>query len=126
MKANADNLSIAQLLVPATYKTNQNGSSVDLANVNANAIVVSVGAVTDGTYAFALQDSPDNSTWTAVAAGNMVGAFVGAAANTVQKVGYLGAQRYLRVVSTVGGSPSTGMALEIFAVLENKRKHPQS
>jgi hypothetical protein len=89
--------------------------------------VVNVGAVTDGTYTFSLEDSPDDSTYTAVAAPYVqIGATTAVAtsattAGTQLKLGYLGntngSSRYVKLVCTVTGSPSTGAYLSANALL---------
>lgn len=103
-------------LNPAVYKTTQTSGGIDRTafenGVDALVGVLSVGAWTDGTHTFVMQDSPDNSTWTAVAAVYLQGSFTPITSagqqNAEQKVGYLGLQRYVRVVDTVTGSPATG------------------
>lgn len=72
--------------------------------------VLEVGAWTDGSHAFKLQDSPDNTNWTDVSATFLQGSFTTVAGagqqNAVQKVGYLGTAQYVRAVSTVSGTTS--------------------
>lgn len=89
-----------------------NGASVDMQNFESAAVVVVSGTVTDGTHTPSLEDSPDNSTWTAVAAGNLTGAFTAIAAandDEIQEVGYVGAQRYLRAVVVTTGATTGGL-----------------
>lgn len=104
-------------LNPAVYKTNQTASIDRQAyeqGSDALVAVLDVGAWTDGTHTFKLQDSPDNSTWTDVATTYLQGSFTAVSGtgqqNAVQKVGYLGIQRYVQLVDTVSGSPATGAA----------------
>jgi hypothetical protein len=107
-----------------------NGVAVDLSSVNngANKLVFALvsGTITDGTYTFKLQDSPDNSTWTDVPAvyqqGPSVASFTSATtAGTTVKLGYLGntngANRYVRVVVAVA-SATTGGFISGIATLE--------
>ena len=89
------------------------------------------GTWTDGTFAFAINDSPDGSTWTAVTAVNEVPqpntgfANITSSGTAVpQKVGYIGGQRYVQVVCTVTGSPATGCQLDIVAILGDARNNP--
>ncbi len=90
-------------------------------------ILLDVGAWTDGSHTPALQDSPDNSTWTAVAAGNMLGAFTAITSatqqNAVQRVSYVGTQRYVRCVVTVSGA-TTGAIYGVLAIGAYQRNLP--
>lgn len=73
--------------------------------------VINVGVVTDGTHTVVLQDSPNNSDWTAVADEFLQGsepAITSANDERIYEIGYTGHQRYLRVVVNVTGSPVTG------------------
>lgn len=124
MLDNYNRISGAAALTPrAAIATNTttNGSAVDLMSVNngSNTLVflVEAGTITDGTYVFKIQDSPDNSTWTDVPA-----PYVQAPASltwtsatpsgTILKIGYLGntggANRYVRLVVTSTGTTSGG------------------
>lgn len=102
-------------LNPAARTASVNSGGIDRTafenGVDALVGVLSVGAWTDGTHTFKLQDSPDNSTWTDVAATYLQGSFTPITSagqqNAVQKVGYLGLQRYVRAVDTVA-SATTG------------------
>jgi hypothetical protein len=77
---------------------------VDLQGYEGAEAVIFPGTYTDGTHTPVLYESADNSTWTAVAASDLEGAFVAIAANTVQRVGYVGSQRYIAVGVTVSGA----------------------
>jgi hypothetical protein len=87
---------------------------VDLRGYDAAMIVVAFGAYTDGTHTPSVQHSADNSSYTAVSASELDGALspVSSAggANSVQSVGYLGSQRYVRVVMTVSGASSGALS----------------
>src|SRR5271154_4747581 len=82
--------------------------------------VLAVGAWTDGTHTFKLQDSPDNSTWTDVPAGLLQGSFTAISGtgqqNALQKVGYLGTAQYVRAVDTVSGA-TTGAVYGLFWIV---------
>lgn len=86
-----------------------NGSGVDLAGYRAAALVISVGAITDGTHTPKLQESDDNSTFTDVAAADLSGTLAALTASTNQEVSYLGSKRYVRAVMTVAGATTGGM-----------------
>ncbi len=104
------NTAVSPSLAPATRTSSATGSAVDLRGFDAAVISVSFGAYTDGTHTPSLQHSVDGSTYTNVAASDLDGAFAAVSgsggANSVQTVGYIGAQRYVRVVMTVSGATS--------------------
>ena len=80
--------------------------------------VISTDAITDGTFTPTLQDSPDNSTWTAVAANETQGPSLATFAHTVNetsciRMGYTGIQRYVQITVTPSGSPVTGGVFSI-------------
>jgi hypothetical protein len=114
----------------AKITASANGNAIDLSAFNNGAnkltFLMFAGQITDGTYVFKLQDSPDGTTWTDVASkyqlGPSVASFTSAtAAGTICKLGYLGndngAARYVRVVVTVT-SATTGGFITGAAVLE--------
>ena len=88
-----------------------NGSGVDLQGYDGALVAVVVGAWAgnQGTWAITLEDSPNNSTFTAVAAGDRVGSnitmsgFVNRAGGASLEQSYVGTQRYLRAVATLTG-----------------------
>lgn len=109
------NVKASTSLAPAARVTGTaNGTGVDLRGYDAAMIVVAFGAYTDGTHTPSVQHSADNSSYTAVSASELDGALspVSSAggANSVQSVGYLGSQRYVRVVMTVSGASSGALS----------------
>jgi hypothetical protein len=110
------NLSLArQTIAPADHTATVTGSTVDRMTDEGgfrNALlIVNAGTVTDGTHTFTLQESDDDSTWSAVADEHLQGsepALTSANDAQVHEVGYVGHKRYLRAVATVTGSPATG------------------
>jgi hypothetical protein len=126
---NRDSYAVA-LAPGAKITTTQIGAAVDLASVNngSNSLVfvAAAGVITDGTFTFKLQDSPDNFTWNDVPspyvqAPASVVWNSGTAVGTTLKLGYLGnangANRYVRVVIVVGGSPAIGGYITVIAQL---------
>lgn len=97
-----------QSLNPAARTASANGASADLNNVRIADVLLAVGTVTDGTHTPKLQDSPNDSTWSDVSAGDQIGTLAALSSDTVQSVRYIGTERYLRVVFTVTGGPATG------------------
>lgn len=116
MKRSLYTNTLAKVSLTAAARTaSTDGAAVDrllsAEQFTSSMLVVNVGTVTDGTHAFKLQESPDNSTWADCAAGDLQGSAISvtsATDETVYALGYMGNARYLRAVVTVTGSPSTG------------------
>jgi hypothetical protein len=117
---------------PAARTANANGTAVDrmsneLSAFRSAMLVVAAGTVTDGTHAFKLQDSPDDSDWTDVAAEFLQGPAISITSDNdeaVFELGYTGHARYLRAVATVTGSPATGGIYSAVIVLSGARRTP--
>jgi len=117
-------------LAPAAARTaSANGTSVDrmqgLQAYRSAMLVVQAGTVTDGTHAFKVQVSDNNSDWSDAPAADLQGSAISVtSANDEQShsVGYNGPARYLRAVSTVSGSPATGGLYSAGFVLLGSRR----
>lgn len=120
-----NNLGFAQSLAPAARTASANGTGVDLQGFEAALVVLSPGTITDGTHTPKLQESDDNSSFSDVAAADLIGSFAALASNTIQKVGYKGAKRYVRAVVTVSGA-TTGGVYAATIVKGNARTAPVS
>lgn len=120
-------IDFSQSIAPKQVTTTQTGSAVDLQNRQGATVTFSIGAYTDGTHTPIVQDSPDNSTWTTVAAASLQGTLSvinsTSGQNTTQHVGYLGDNRYVRPVIQVG-SATTGMLADATVVGQLGRKLP--
>lgn len=113
---------VVQSIAPQAVTAALNGAGVDLQNFNAALFVVDLGAIagTTPTADIALQESDDNVTFTAIAAGNLLGGgqiaqITGANDAQVYKRGYIGTKRYVRaaVTATGGTSPSLPMSAHL-------------
>ncbi len=126
-----------QLSVPAVYKTAQTSVVDRYRNGGYAGLTLALlpGAWTDGSHAFALNESDDNSTWTTVVAadilpGSEVGVYgtattfvsITAATTTVQRIDYIGRKRYVQVVTTETGA--TGAAYALDAILSSPTVFP--
>lgn len=106
------NIKVVPTLIPGSRNAAGNGVGVDILGFNSVAVVFSGGAI-GGTatpsFAFELQESPDNTTFTPVSAVDMRGAnAVVTAANATSTVSYIGNKRYIRAaLKTVGGTSPT-------------------
>lgn len=107
-----NSMGIAQSLAPAARTADEDGAGVDLQGYESAVVVVATGAITDGTHTIEIQESDDNSTFTAVADDDLQGTepVIGAAdGNKVYKIGYIGTKRYIRVSVTVADATSGGV-----------------
>jgi hypothetical protein len=116
-------LDFVQSLAPAARIATANGTGVDTVNYNASAVIFEAGVVTDGTHTPTVTESDDNVTFTAVAAGDLIGTLANMASNTVQKVGYMGRKRYIRANYTVAGA-TTGAVTSALVIGGNARRQP--
>ncbi len=110
-------------LAPAARTASANGTGVDLANFASATVAFSVGTITDGTHTPSVEESDDNSTYTAVAAANLIGTLAALASNTNQRVGYRGSKRYVRAVTTVAGATTGGVYAGV-VIRGDARKQP--
>ena len=114
MRYNAtDNLNVVSHILPLLRTTTVTPSSgVDLQGYEGAAVILHAGTVTDGTFTPELQESDEASAnFTAVADADLDGtetAFTSSVDDRVLVLGYKGTKRYIRLVLTASGSPSTG------------------
>lgn len=110
-------------LAPAARTATANGSGVDLASFASATVAFSVGTITDGTHTPKVQESDDNSTFTDVAAADLIGALAALASNVNQRVGYRGTKRYIRAVTTIAGATTGGVYAGV-VIRGDARKQP--
>jgi len=120
-------LAVLSLSPAARVTGTSTGTAVDLRGFDAAMIVVAFGAYTDGTHMPSLQHSVDNVTFTNASASDVDGALTAVnsagGANTVQSIGYIGANRYVRVVMTTTGA-TTGALSSALVVMGKPRTMP--
>ncbi|MFK5949266.1 MAG: hypothetical protein QM500_10920 [Methylococcales bacterium] len=109
MKDLQSKIRLAVALAIAVRTASANGSGIDLQGFNSAVVVLTPGTITDGTHTPKVQESDDDSTYTDVAATDLVGTLADLTSDTVQKVGYKGNKRYIRVVLTVAGTTTGGI-----------------
>jgi hypothetical protein len=102
-------------LAPQSLTAATNGTSVDRAGFSSVVVSFNCGAIggTSPSYTFEVQESSDNSTFTAVADADLQGAepVVTATNAGIFTLGYLGAKRYVRAAAkTVAGTSPTLLA----------------
>lgn len=135
MRSSLYNVALAKtcILPAAARTTNTTGATVDRmtdeGGFRSALVVIHAGTVTDGTHTVEVQDSPNGSDWTAVANEFLQGtepAITSSNDDRIHEIGYTGNERYLRVVITVSGSPSTGGIYGATILLGWPRKMPPS
>ncbi len=99
-----NNVDAVKTINPAAYNSNPPLAGVDIRGFDSAMAVVQSGAVTDGTHTPKLQESDDNATFADVAVTDLEGAFTAITANAVQRVGYKGGKRYIRVFVASNGT----------------------
>lgn len=124
-----NNIGATISLAPAAKTASANGTGVDLQGFDSAVVLIEVGAWTDGSHAFEVQESDDNSTFTAVADADLQGAepVVDGATDDDQiyKIGYTGSKRYIRAVTTVSGT-TTGAVYGVTVAKGHARSKPVS
>jgi len=120
VKTTVYNSVLVQQTVTAANRTNGtvNGTAIDLwSNTVGDQVfrsalaVVQTGTITDGTHTVEVQESDDNSSFTAVADADLQGSepAIGAANdNVVYEIGYRGTKRYIRVTVVTSGATTGG------------------
>lgn len=134
-------VTLQQIIDPDTATADVTSAAVDMAGFADVAFAVLVGASGDtlsGSVKIELevQESDDNSTYTAVANANLsssvtgtnVGTFAviddGAEDDAVYSVKYLGSKRYLKVVANLTGTHSNGTPIGAVAIKSGERYLP--
>lgn len=124
-----------QSLAPASRTADANGTGVDLQGYEGAEIVFDVGAegvTLSGTDKIALEveESDDNSTFTDVAAADLIGEESAGVVKTLDEnaeapaiysVGYIGSKRYVRAVVNYSGTHGTGTVIAAHVVKGAKR-----
>ncbi|ASQ10647.1 hypothetical protein [Sinorhizobium meliloti] len=127
MKDTYSALNFAHTLEPAARTASANGAGVDLRGYNSALVQVVAGVWTDGTHTPKLQESDDDSTYTDVAAADLLGSFtvIDGADDDAQtfKVGYKGNKRYIRGATTVAGA-TTGAVYGMIVIRSHANDAP--
>ncbi len=106
--------------------TATNTFSVDTADFDCGVMLGLASTVyVDGTYVLSLEDSPDNSVWTAVAADKVNGSVSVAvitdatAGDVIETLGMFSTERYIRGVIT-STATTTGATLNVMAIMKGE------
>lgn len=113
-------VNVMQSLIPGSYNSVRPGFGVDLKGYNAAqaGIVVGVVSGTDPVFAFRVQESDDDGSYSNVAPGDLQGTFknpVVRESDLVITLGYLGNKRFVRLsIVGVGGTNATMVCAGFF------------
>ena len=126
-----NSISVCVMREAADYTANANSNLLNRTGFESCEILVAVGALqgVDGSnyLVISLQecDTTAGTSFTNVATTDLLGAFTKIDATSedsiIQRVGYLGNKKYLRVVLTETGSITTGSIIGVYAILGNAR-----
>ena len=128
-------------VIPAVYDADNEGETIDTKGYGSVLFVANVGAAgitwtTTNKLTLLVQESADDSTWTAVAAADLDGGLSTGTlgefkvlddatdASLAYHVGYLGNKRYCRAKILKGGTHSTGSPIGIVALKGNPKYAP--
>lgn len=106
-----------------------NGTAVDLAGYEGALVILDIGLFSDpgSSNAFKIQHSGPGA-WADVGSAYYSNAFTAVASsggdNVCQAAHYIGERRYIRVVQTITGSPSTGLVSGAVVLRGFKRHMP--
>ena len=117
------NIDVQSSIDPDDYTATATGATVDLRGFESAVVAFVVGTVTDGTHTPSVEESDDDSTWTAVAAADLTGTLADLASDANQRVGYRGAKRYVRAKLAVSGA-TTGVQAAAVVVRGNAAQRP--
>ena len=113
---------------PAVLAATETSAPIDLQGYNSAVVIVSTGAIAGaGDYTTKLEhsDTTTGGDFTAVAAGDLLGAFPASlAADSVYRVGYKGPKRYIRAVTTKNSG--TSIAAAVLVVKSNGFNQPEA
>lgn len=118
------NIGVVQSIAPADIAASTNGTSIDLLGFDSVAFIATTGVRTaSGAFTFTLEESDDNSTFTAVDADDYQAPVSGnLAANSTAKIGYRGFKRYVRPVLTKGSG--TSIFASVIAIKGHAHERP--
>ncbi len=134
-----NNIGVVQSLAPAARDADANGTGVDLQGFESATVIIDMGAEgitlsTTNKIEIELEHSDDDSTYTDVAAADVIGASSGTIGTfdangeipAVSSVGYIGGKRYIRAVANFSGTHGTATPLGVSVVKGHARSNPVS
>lgn len=110
-------------LGPAVDTSGQN-----MQNYRVGMLVVTAGAITDGTHTVVLEHSDNGTTgWAAIPATSREGSLTPmttAQQNTIQRMGFHDTKRYVRATATVAGGTTGGTVSAVILLSGGNTKYP--
>ena len=139
MRDLANSISVVQSIAPVVGSSDTNGTGIDLQGFESATVIVDTGVEGDTLSGsvkvdFILQDSDDNSSFSAVTSATHVtdgavdssGIFLTLDANgetpQLTTIGYVGGKRYIRVVADFTGTHSNGSPIAV-SVIKGHPRH---
>lgn len=106
MKDIAERLGFENTIDPQNNTGDVTGNQVDVSGFRSIAIALQVGAVTDGTHSFTIQESDDGSNWSDIPAEELDGSLddVDTDNDGNQKVNLMTSKKYIRVNVSASGT----------------------
>ena len=108
MRDMKNNMDAVNSLDPNSYTATTNGTGVDVRDFDGALVVFSAGTVdvgnADEVYTPSVEESDDNSSYSAVASADLEGTLSNLTANSIQRVSYKGSKRYVRATLTISGT----------------------
>lgn len=121
------NIDFSQSLAPASYSAAAVGAGVDLREYASAMVLISAGEIggTSASFTFEIQESDDNSVFSAVADADLEGSEpVLTAGNVVHRLGYRGHKRYIRAAITAAAGTGPTLVCEVGVVRGDPRMGP--
>jgi hypothetical protein len=134
---------VSQLIDPANKTSGENSGSYDTQNMGAVTLMALVGESGDtlngsNHIQLEVEESDDDATWNDVADEDLVNTVSGDNTGTFAKIddpseddatyltSYIGSKRYVRVVTNLTGTHSSGTPMGVIALGTCARKKPQN
>ncbi|MEQ1901871.1 MAG: hypothetical protein ABL866_14205 [Devosia sp.] len=134
MRDLANNLHTARALSPVVAGTDNTAyvsQKLDMLGYESAMLAIMIGANTDAdaTFTVLIEDSPDNTNFTAVDDAYLTGTEVLASFqfdddNETRKIGYVGTQRYLRATITPANNGAGNIYMAAVWILGNPSRKP--
>jgi hypothetical protein len=107
------NAKVVPTLLPAVITTGAvTGSAVQWGDCQSVMAIITAATVADGSHVVELQESDDDSEWTAVAAADLIGTEPTITTSNdaaIHEIGYKGSKKLLRVVITTTAATTGGV-----------------
>lgn len=132
MRDSYNNVGVVEAIAPAILSADNTPAAIDLDGFNAALLVLSIGVggitfTSANKIEFVLTHSDDNSAYTKVTAADLLGVgtvengvikalTVAKSASSVDRIGYIGGKRYLKLLADFSGTHGTGTGISAVVV----------